>query len=216
MKTESKNVNLSKALEIELKIRGASDKTIKSYVYNNKRFLNFIQKSSKNVTREDIRKYLTYLKLRGISNNGLCQIIASLKFYYQNVLNRKMFYGIKYPRRERKLPTILTKEEIKSMIDSIENKKHKLLIKIIYGSGLRVSEAVKLKVSDLDLEQRIIHVRLGKRMKDRNTILPKNLIEEIKDYLKLKKNDNPYLFSGRNGKHLSVRSAQKIVKKAQG
>lgn len=211
----NENQNLSRALEIELRIRGASNRTIQSYVYNNQKFLEFIGKSSKSVTIDDIKKYLSCLKLKGITNNSLSQIIASLKFYYQNVLNRKLFYGIRYPSRERKLPTVLTKEEIKRMIEVIKNSKHKLLIKLTYGSGLRVSEVVKLKICDLDLDQGIIHVKCGKRRKDRNTIIPNNLIEELKSYIKFRRDNNPYLFPGiGENEHLSIRSAQKIVKRA--
>jgi site-specific recombinase XerD len=211
----NENQILSRALEIELRIRGASNRTIKSYVYNNQKFLEFIDKSSKSVTTNDIKKYLSYLKLKGITNNSLSQIIASLKFYYQNVLGRKIFYGIRYPSRERKLPTVLTKEEISRMIEATKNLKHRLMIKLTYGSGLRVSEVVKLKICDLDLDQGIIHVKCGKRRKDRNTIIPKNLIEELKLYLKSKGDNNTYLFPGiKENQHLSVRSVQKIVKNA--
>ena len=202
-------------LEKELRIRNYSQKTVRSYLFYNMKFLGFIKKSADEVRSTDIKIYLNYLKDKGLSGNAISHVVSALKFYYEQVLGRKLFYGIRYPRREKRLPTVLTKEEIKKMIDSLRNRKHKLLIKIVYGSGLRVSEVVKLKIPDLDLEKGIIHVRCSKRSKDRNTILPENLIEELKFYLEPRKDDNPYLFPGiKKDEHLSVRFVQKIVKNA--
>jgi site-specific recombinase XerD len=202
-------------LEKELKIRNYSQKTVKSYLFYNMKFLEFIKKSSDKVRSIDIKIYLNYLKDKGLSGNAISHIVSALKFYYEQVLGRKLFYSIRYPRREKRLPTVLTRDEIKKIIDSLKNKKHKLLIKIVYGSGLRVSEVVKLKISDLDLDKGIIHVICSKRRKDRNTILPKNLIEELNLYLKSRKDDNLYLFPGATkDEHLSIRSVQKIVKNA--
>jgi len=202
-------------LEKELKIRNYSQKTVKSYLFYNMKFLEFIKKSADEVRSIDIKIYLNYLKDRGLSGNAISHVVSALKFYYEQVLGRKLFYGIRYPRREKKLPTVLTRDEIKKIIDALKNRKHKLLIKIVYGSGLRVSEVVKLKISDLDLEQGIIHIKCSKRRKDRNTIIPKNLIEELNCYIKSRKDDNSYLFPGMSkNEHLSVRSVQKIVKNA--
>ena len=206
--------DLSK-IKKELEARGASNRTINSYLYYNQKLLEFTGKTSNYINRDDINFFLSNLKQRGLSNNTLAHVTAALKFYYQNILGRKFFYGMRYPPRERKLPTVLTKEEIKRMIEVIKNPKHKLIIELTYGSGLRVSEIIKLKTSDLNLDQGIISVKCGKRRKDRNTIIPKNLIEEIKLYLKSRKDSKPYLFPGLGeNQHLSVRSVQKIVKHA--
>jgi site-specific recombinase XerD len=194
-----------------LEAKGTSRRTINSYLYYNQKFLEFTNKPANYIDRNDINSFLSNLKQRGLSNNTLAHITASLKFYYQNILGRKFFFGIRYPKRERKLPTVLTKEEIKRMIDVTKNPKHRLLIELAYGSGLRVSEVVKLKLKDFDFENRLIFVRQGKGKKDRKTVLPENLITRIKEYF-TEKDGEQFLFPGYKNSHLSIRSAQKIVK----
>ena len=162
----------------------------------------------------DAKEYLAYLisekRLRPAS---LSLALSALKFYYGEVLKKKVLSGIKPPKPEKKLPVVLTKSEIKRMINSTPNPKHQLLIKIIYGSGLRVSESVALMVNDIDLNENMGIVRSGKGKKDRNIIIPKQLTEELKSYLSQKKGNSPYLF-GIRGQHLSKRQAQKIVSNA--
>jgi site-specific recombinase XerD len=200
-------------LKKELESRGVSVRTIKSYLYYNQKFLEFTEKTAKYVDRNDVNSFLSHLKQKGLSNNTLAHITAALKFYYQNILGRKFFFGIRYPRRERKLPTVLTKEEIKRMIESTKNPKHRLLIELVYGSGLRVSEVVKLKLKDFDFENKSIFVRQGKGRKDRKTILPENLITKIKENF-TEKDGEQLLFPSYKNSHLSIRSVQKIIKKS--
>lgn len=202
-------------LERELKIRGFSRKTIKAYLHYNKKFLNYARKSPKEITNEDIKRYLEYLANRQVSNATLNLVINALKFYYTQILKRKFFFGIKHPKKEKRLPVVLTKDEVKKMLEATENLKHKLLMEIMYASGLRVSEVIKLKIPDIDLEERIIRVNLGKGKKDRQTILSKRAIEDLKIYLQNRSDENPYVFPGaQNKEHLSTRSAQKIVLQA--
>jgi len=101
------------------------------------------------------------------------------------------------------------------MLEATANLKHKLLMEIMYASGLRVSEAIKLKIKDIDLAEGIIRVNLGKEKKDRQTILSKRAIEDLKTFLETREDDNQYLFTGAQNKgYLSTRSAQKIVLQA--
>lgn len=200
----------------ELTIRGGSRKTIKSYINHNKDFLRFIKKSPKEVTRNNIKDYLFYLKeSRNLSNTSLNHVISALKFYYEEVLKRHFFHDIMRPKKEKPIPTVLTKEEIRAMIETTANPKHKLLVKLMYASGLRVGEAVRLKTEHLNLDEGTILVKMGKGKKDRVTPLSKNLIVEIKDNLSERKDDSTYLFPGaKERSHLSERSAQKIVERA--
>ncbi|MCP2605273.1 tyrosine-type recombinase/integrase, partial [Candidatus Aminicenantes bacterium AH-873-B07] len=199
-------------LERELKIRGFSRKTIKAYLHYNRKFLNFARKSPKEIANEDIKRYLEYLADKKLSNTTLNLAINALKFYYTQVLKRKFFFDIKHPKKEKRLPVVLTKDEIRRMLEVTENLKHKLLMEIMYASGLRVSEIIKLKIKDIDLEEGIIRVNLGKGKKDRQTILSKRAIEDLKMYLQKRNDNNPYVFPGAQNKgHLSTRSVQKIV-----
>lgn len=133
-------------LERELKIRGFSRKTIKVYLHYNKKFLIFARKSPKEIINEDIKRYLEFLANREVSNATLNLAINALKFYYTQVLKRKFFFDIKHPKKEKRLPVVLTKDEIRKMLEATKNLKHKLLMEIMYASGLRVSEVTKLKI----------------------------------------------------------------------
>jgi len=204
-----------KNLENELKLRGFSEQTYKAYVSINNRFLKYVSKTPEEITTDDIKSYLSFLisekkqKPASISLN-----LSALKFFYEDILKRKdLFLDIKSPKSEKKLPTVLTKEEIKKLLESIKNNKHKLLVQLMYSSGLRVSEVVKIKIEDLDFSEKLGRVISGKGKKDRYIILSSSLIEKIKEYLDLREDENPYLFPSNNS-HITIRMAQKIVSEA--
>ena len=196
-------------LYMELRIRNYSRGTIKSYIYRNQKFLNFIEKSPTEVTSSDIKDYLKHLTNRGSGPSERRQIIAALRFYYSEVLHRKFFKNIKNPKMPQKLPIVLSREEVKRMINITKNPKHKLLIQLMYGCGLRVSEAVKIKIQDIDLDRKVLTVRSGKGNKDRQLPIPKSLIDDLRNSITLRK----YLFEGRK-RHITQKSAYEIVKNA--
>ena len=201
-------------LEQELRIRGFSPKTIKSYVLYNKLFLQFTDKSPKLVTNDDIRQYLISLKDKDCANSTLNVALNALKFYYRQILKRKFFFDIKGAKKTNYLPTILSKEEIERMLEKTTNPKHNFLISLMYSAGLRVSETIKIRMCDFDLDRKMIMVRQGKGGKDRCTLLSEKLIPTLQKQLTLKK-PNDYLFTGAGGQgHLTAESAEKIVKKA--
>ena len=198
-------------LDTELKLRGFTRATFKAYVAHNKRFLEFIKKRPEQVSQEDIKKYLGYLiSERNLRPASVSLAISSLRFYYEELLKKKIFEDIKIPKIEKKLPTVLTKYEIRKLLDAVTNPKHKLLLQLLYSSGLRVSECVGVKINDLDMNERMGRVIAGKGKKDRNIILSNKIVREIKKYLRMYPNEGTYLFEGSTG-HLSVRMAQKIV-----
>ena len=208
-----------KKLETELKLRGFSKKTISAYIFHNQKFLDYIKKESGKVSEDDIKAYLAYLMSdKQLQPSSVNIAISALRFFYKDVLEKDIFNKIKTPKQDKKLPTVLTKDEVKSLIISTRNKKHRLLIEFLYASGLRVSEAVSMKTRDLDLNERIGLVRLGKGKKDRIIILSHKLVENIEKYLKKRKKKgykSSYLFNVKNPeKHLSIRQAQKIIKKS--
>ncbi len=137
-------------LERELKIRGFSRKTIKVHLHYNKKFLSFTRKIPKKINNEDIKKYLEYLSNRQVSNATLNLVINALTFYYTQILKRRFFRDIKHLKKEKRLPVVLTKAEIRRMLKVTKNLKHKLLMEIMYTSGLRISEIIKLKIKDVD------------------------------------------------------------------
>lgn len=221
-------------LELELRLRGFSKKTVDSYIFHNKKFLEFIraqkkanfqtalthggnQRQPENITRDDIKTYLAHLiSTKKQSPSSVNLVLCALKFFYEEVLEKDIFRKISTPRQEKKIPVVLTKKEIFAMINSIKNKKHKLLIELMYSSGLRVSEAVALKTENINLDERIAKVVAGKGRKDRLVILSRNLSKQLERYLAKRKFDSSYVFQTQKNKqeHLSIRQAQKIVNKA--
>jgi integrase/recombinase XerD len=201
-----------KKLETELKLRGFSKQTSRMYLFYNRKFIDFIIKPSEEVTEDDIKEYLAYkLSDSSLSNSSVSMIKAALKFYYTEILGTNIS-KIKTPKIEKKLPVILTQKEIKTLIDNTKNPKHKLLIELLYSSGLRLSECINLKYADLDMNDGIGWVRSGKGSKDRIFILSDILKKDILEYIQKTDSDGKgYLFSV-NGKKMSPRSIQHAIK----
>mgnify|MGYP006273333543 CR=1 FL=1 len=207
----STNLSILETLESELIIRGYSEKTREAYITHNKEFLEYIDKNPKEVSEQDIKKYISYLMAKqAYKPSSINLILSSLRFFYKDILKLKIMDDIKSQKSEKKIPVVLTKEEVKQLLNSISNIKHRLLIEIMLSSGLRVSEVVALKLRDIDLTEKTLTVRSGKGKKDRLTILSDNIVKQIKTYLP-SIGDSEYLFPGRKD-HVSVKLPQKIVK----
>jgi len=199
-------------IETELKISKASSHTIKNYLKSNKAFLNFTGKIPEQISEEDIKKYLA--KISDKSPMSMILFLSAIKYSFLNILGRDPTLKIKRPRREKKIPIVLTKDEIKKLLSPIPNKKTKLMLSLTYACGFRVSELVNLKIKDIDFNEDTGHVRMGKGKKDRIFNIPQNLKKIlIKQAEEQKELNQDYLFSGPNGK-LSERNIQKLIKKA--
>ena len=199
--------NLQK-LENELKLRGFSDRTVQMYMFYNQKFLDFIQKEPEFITEDDIKSFIAKKMGEGTAAKSIVLIKAALKFFYDGVL-KKNVVTFKSPKIPKKLPIVLTRDEVRTMIDSIKNKKHKLVVMFLYSSGLRLSELVNLKVGDLELNEKIGWVRSGKGEKDRMFILSDKIISEFEGLLQ-GKDASDYVFRGWKEK-MSQRMIQKIV-----
>ncbi len=201
-------------LETELKIRGYSPNTIKSYIRHNQSFLDFCKKSPISITESDLKKYIAHIMTSKKHKPASINLaISAIKFNFQNILKKNIFIEIKPPKIEKKIPTVLTKEEVKQLLNNTHNPKHRLLVELLYASGLRVSEAVKLRVTDLDQKEHMGYVREGKGKKDRNIILSKEFVKNLQEYLTKRKEESDYLFPSYKD-HLTTRMAQKIVNDA--
>lgn len=201
-----------KKLETELKISKNSDYTIRNYKRSNLELLNFSKKQPEQITEDDIKLFVA----ENLSRNAASSIIvflSALKYAYSSILGTDPTIKIKRPKREKKIPDVLTKEEVKQIIRACSNKKSKLMLSLIYASGMRVSELVNLKVNDLNFEEKIGYIRQAKGNKDRIFNIPENLFKQLsKQANKQKQSNQVYLFSGPKGQ-LSHRNIQKIVQK---
>ena len=201
-------------LETELKLRGYSKLTISTYIMHNRGLLNYSKKSATNITQADIKSYFAHLMSdKNLKSASIRLSLCALRFLFKKVLKMNVVDGVPTPKNEKKIPTVLSKDEIQRMIDACNNIKHKLIITLMYSSGLRVSEVVKMKFDDLDLDEKMGMVRSGKGRKDRHIILSSNFIEYLEKYQKKRKRDSQYIFNTIKS-HITTRQAQRVVSDA--
>lgn len=197
-------------LKQEMKLRKLSLKTIRSYLYYTTELLNFTRKSPTDINNEDIRSFLENLCNKNLSSSTLNTAYSALKFYFEKILYRKFFFNIPRAKKDKKLPVVLSKRKILDIINACDNIKHKLIIQILYCSGLRVSEVVSLKINDLDFNRKIIHIKGAKGKKDRITIISETVLKNIKKYL-AESQPLKYLFESMRGGNLTTRTIQAII-----
>jgi integrase/recombinase XerD len=195
----------------EMLRRKLSPRTIKTYLQYVKLFLLANKnKQPKEFSKKDIREFLYKLEEKELSGSTLNVAHNALRFMMIDILHKACYLKIKYSKIPEKKIEYLTKEEINKIINVIENDKHKLLVLLMYGAGLRVREVTNLKVTDFSFEENIGWVRGGKGNKDRPFIIPRKIKNQLEHYCK---EDKYWLFLGRKGS-LTIRSVQEIVKKA--
>lgn len=170
-------------------------------------------KSAREIKTDDIRNYLEQLADNGRSSSTINIVYSALKFYFETVYRRRFFVNIPRMKKSGYLPVVFSKDEVKKILSAINNVKHKLMIAVLYSSGLRVSEVVRLKVEDLDFSNLLLRVRHGKGDKDRSTVLSDKVADVLKRYVKNKQLGD-YLFANSHGEKLTERAAQKIFASA--
>lgn len=208
--------NLLKKLEIELKIKGYTKATIKTYKIHNLDFLKFINKTPLEVVTEDVKAYQASLIEKGPKPSSIVLKLSAIKFLFHEVLEHEIITKkIKYPKSQKKIPDALTKEEVQKLFSVVENPKHKLLLEFMYSSGLRVGECVNFKIKDMNLDNYTAKVMSGKGNKQRMIILSKDFTLKVKDHLNKRENKTEYLFPAKDSnKPLTVRMAQKVIDQA--
>jgi len=202
-----------KRLEVELKISKSSKHTIRNYLDANSKLIDFSKKNPELITEEDVKSYMAE-NLTNKSSSSIILFLSAVRYAYSTLLKKDITLNIKRPKKEKKIPTVLSKEEIKKLLEAINNRKSRLMISLLYGCGLRVSELLNLKVNDLNLNEKIGYIKQGKGRKDRIFNLPEFLFKELKEQAENQKSQGKeFLFSGKQGK-LTERNIQKIVQNA--
>ena len=202
--------NFLRNLETEIKIAKLSPYTIRNYLDFNKQLFEHSNKQPEDIQQQDVKNFLAD-KMNDRASSSTIVFLASVKFAFSALLLKDPTAGIKRPKSEKKIPQVLTKEEVINLIASSSTSKSKLILQLLYSSGLRVSELVNLKKQDLDFNENTGWVRGGKGKKDRLFILSKKLSTKLKKYTD-KHPDWNYIFS--ENKPLTTRNIQKIVAKA--
>ena len=214
--TDRRQADLVNYLVRQLRIRKYSPKTIKLYRNILRDFADYTKQPLHQLSQGTIDDYLYYnAKTKDVSASRMNQIISALKFLYNELFGEPLAVdNIKRPRNDRKLPNILNHEDIIKIFDSVYNLKHKLVLQLMYSSGLRVSEAARLKIQDFDLTNLTLFVRSGKGRKDRATILSEKLLPVLQKLIQ-NKNAGSYLFdSSDTDRHLNPRTIQRIFQEA--
>jgi integrase/recombinase XerD len=196
---------LRKRMLDDLRIRNYAPTTVACYIRSVAEFAKHFNKPPDQLGHEEIRSWqLFLLNERRVKLSTYIQAVCALRFFYRNTLNRKIDIDrIPLPRYEKKLPIILSKAEVKALLEAPKNLGHRAILATMYGAGLRVSEVTSLKVSDLDRERRVIWVRGGKGHKDRQVMLAEPLREMLAAYWRWKR-PTDWLFPGElPGAHLS-------------
>ena len=190
-----------------------SQKTIKLYTGLFEEFINYYPTYDiKTIDEPMIIKFLRYLVTeRKISITYQNQSINAIKFYYEKVLGgQRKFYFIDRPKKEKALPSVLSTEEVKALLNATENIKHKAILMTIYSAGLRISEAISLKIKDIDSERMQIRVEQAKGKRDRYTLLSEKTLQVLRTYFK-EYRPQTWLFEGlKLGEQYSTRSIQNI------
>lgn len=190
--------------------------TARSYISCFEKFINhFPDHELEEISEREIQGYLDQMAKKGVSTSQLNQILNAVKFYYEVVLEMpNRFYSIPRPFKEKTLPKVLSKKEINLIIDAARNIKHRCILSLMYSSGLRRQELLNLKIEDIDSERMTILVRAGKGSKDRQTILSKKALADLRQYYK-EWNPQNFLFEGvKKGQPYSRASVANLLKTA--
>jgi len=211
----SRAAELNQRFREEMRLRGYSPRTQKAYCRHVEEFLQAAAASAS--LSEAIRDYLLRRTAQDkVSRSYHDQLVSALRIFCRCVLGKRIEeLPLTRPRRERRLPTVLSRQEVTRLLAAVRNAKHRAVLTLVYSAGLRVSEVVRLRAGDLDRERRLIHVQRGKGAKDRYTLLADAALKVLDEYLE-GETLGSWLFPGsRPTRPLSVRSVQKVVERGR-
>ena len=214
---QSVHRGLLETLRQELRLRNYSPKTIKGYTSCVRKFVRYFSpRHPRELGSEDIRKYLMYLfEESHLAPASVSQALNAIRFLYVELYHRPLILeGIPRPKKEKKLPVVLSKDEVRRLFEVTRNLKHRMLLMVCYSGGLRVGELVRLTPECMDTARHLIHIRGGKGKKDRYTVLSDVVADALGDYLRQFR-PQYWLFEGeRRGKPYSIRSAEAVFEQA--
>ena len=201
----------------DMVVRGFSAKTQEAYLRTVTRLAAFCKRSPDRISEREIQAYLLHLYREKRFSYSTCNVaVSGLRFFYHVTLRRQSTrFVIPTAREPRKLPEILTREELTRLFSRTVRPKHRALLLTTYGAGLRVSEVVALQLKDIDAERRALRVRQGKGARDRTTLLSPRLLEALRAYWRQER-PAPWLFPSRDGRgHLCEGAAKHLYAKAK-
>lgn len=216
LKIDPINRQALEMLRNTLTLKAYSQNTIKTYCIAFAQFLYRIKNNDVNaITSERLQSYFLYCtQILNHSENYIHCSMNAIKFYYEKVVHRpKMFFDIPRPKKQSKLPKALNTKEITQLFKVTNNPKHRLMLQLTYGMGLRVSEVVNLKIRDIDSHDMKVLIECSKGKKDRYVQLPHSILENMRIYYQLYRPSH-YLFESASKVPMNARTVQKVFKQA--
>jgi site-specific recombinase XerD len=200
---------------LKLELKRYAENTVRNYVSCFEAFINhYFETDPIDLNELDVRNYLQKLIQEGKSNSYVNLAVNSIKFFYEVVHGMpNRFYSIERPRKQKQLPSVLSKEEVMMLMEHTNNIKHKCIVGLLYSSGLRRGELLNLLVTDIDSKRMMVHIKNAKGNKDRYSILSPSILDDLKVYYKEHRPTN-YLFESPKGDRYSGTSVLNIVEMA--
>jgi len=205
--------SLFKKTEELLKLKNYSPKTIKSYLFYIKDFLLYAQQNRIFEKNEAVKSFLLTRQDKGNSPQTINLALNAIKFFYREIIKTPEKIDLKFAKRNKRLPVVLSRAEIEKIISGIGNSKHRLMVSLAYGAGLRVSETINMRVKDINAAELTIHIKEAKGKKDRITVFPEKISADIQN-LTAGKQGNDFIFESNRGGKLTTTTAQKIFENA--
>jgi len=198
----------------ELELRGLSPATKKSYLINCRGFVAHFMKSPEQLRAEDVKAFLLHLiRERKVGPSCVRGYIAAICFLYRKVLrNPEVVEDLPYPRVPKKLPDVLSREEVQQVLGAVRSLMHRIILTVAYDTGLRISEALRLQVQDIDSKRMVIHIRGAKQAKDRLVLLSPELLAVLRCYWAKSGPRGPYLFPSRSGRPVHIDVIRRVLR----
>ena len=196
-----------------LRLRNYSPKTCKAYLLYIRDYIIFLKQKNIKNKQKAIEEFLLDKHRRKQSPQTINLALNAVKFLYKEVLKDPQKIDLKFAKRSKKLPIVLSRAEIEKIIEATDNAKYKLMISLGYACGLRVSEVINLRVADLDIDELVVHIKGAKGKKDRISVLPEKLQNDLRNII-AGKNASDFVFSSNRGGKLTTTSLQKVFRKS--
>jgi integrase/recombinase XerD len=197
----------------DMQIRNYSPNTIEAYVRHVALFARHFGRSPTELGPGDVRTFQVHLvHERKVGWGTFNQTVCALRFLYRTTLQKDWAIAhIPYAKQPKKLPVVLSQEEVRRVLEAIKNEKHRLLVMLMYAAGLRVTEAVSLRVEDVDSKRMLLHIVQGKGRKDRQVPLPQTLLIRLRSYYRHCRPKHWLFPGGIPGSHLSRSAVERVV-----
>lgn len=200
---------LIEVMEQEMRLRNYSRRTIEAYTHVARDLFGFYKRPMRELRDEEIKQFLSYKLDHGCSSQTIALYANAINFIFREIYKQANFNPIRHPKKTHKLPEVLSREEIDRLLSATNNMKHRTLLALAYGAGLRVSEVVGVRVCDVDITGKTIRVRQGKGKKDRISVLSDKIAQNLEQCM-IGKIGSAYLFESERGGKLTTATAQKV------